>query len=205
MSLSVFFCGASFVLVPLPGMPPDIADMPSASVAFSMMFGERPQEEVSDRGGLFYEAKCAPRRSRQVVRAPVCFQIHASRFFLSAREHWLQRGQHGSFIVCVGTCPKKWNYLTPRVCVPLLVFTIGVIRMYIYDRLGAARTRRARAVKKTTTTMKKSLTWTKVGFCTHTHPARVRHAAGPPTFSMFTSLHPCFVFVDSTLFGRFDN
>ena len=82
-------------------MPPDIADMPSASVAFSMMFGERPQEEVSDRGGLFYKAKCAPRRSRQVVCAPVCFQMHASRVFLSAREHWLQRGQHGSFIVCV--------------------------------------------------------------------------------------------------------
>lgn len=32
------------------GMPPDMADMPSASVAFSMMFGERPQEEVSTMG-----------------------------------------------------------------------------------------------------------------------------------------------------------
>lgn len=43
------FC-ACFSLFFFPGMPPDIADMPSASVAFSMMFGERPQEEVSDRG-----------------------------------------------------------------------------------------------------------------------------------------------------------
>ncbi|CAM9626538.1 unnamed protein product [Ectocarpus sp. 13 AM-2016] len=38
-------CTGGHVQMP-PGMPPDMADMPSASVAFSMMFGERPQEET---------------------------------------------------------------------------------------------------------------------------------------------------------------
>ncbi|CBN74776.1 Heat shock protein 40 like protein/ DnaJ domain containing protein [Ectocarpus siliculosus] len=38
-------CKGGHVQMP-PGMPPDMADMPSASVAFSMMFGERPQEET---------------------------------------------------------------------------------------------------------------------------------------------------------------
>ncbi|CAM9929828.1 unnamed protein product, partial [Discosporangium mesarthrocarpum] len=31
-----------------PGMPPDVANMPSASMAFSMMFGERQQDEQLD-------------------------------------------------------------------------------------------------------------------------------------------------------------
>ncbi|CAM9178065.1 unnamed protein product, partial [Scytosiphon promiscuus] len=42
-------CKGGHVHAP-PGMPPDMDMPPSASVAFSMMFGERPQEEVRARG-----------------------------------------------------------------------------------------------------------------------------------------------------------